>query len=200
MAFFESALTFPTVIFSTLFLIVLLFWLVSLVGLADMDAADPDGDAEAEGGFIDSVGLGGVPVTISLSIAVMVAWMISIYSQPLLSGFSGALLYGVGSVLTVVCGFVGLLVTRFAIKPLRRFFSTNQASSHAHLLGLECKIATGKVTDSFGQAKVYFQGAEHLIEVRLADLAEQFKLGDSAVLIDYLPEKRQYLVSHKPWA
>ncbi|WP_170940476.1 hypothetical protein [Pseudoalteromonas sp. NBT06-2] len=48
MEFLNAALTFPTVVFSVLLIIVILFWLVTIVGLSDIDMFEADAELETE--------------------------------------------------------------------------------------------------------------------------------------------------------
>ncbi|HCP22233.1 MAG TPA: hypothetical protein DIT77_13850, partial [Marinobacter hydrocarbonoclasticus] len=58
--FFAIAFSFPTVIFSVLLCVAIVYWLISLVGLGDIEA---DGDIDASGdfsGLMVTLGLQGV--------------------------------------------------------------------------------------------------------------------------------------------
>ena len=204
MQFLHSALNFPTIIFSIAMLIVILFWLTSLIGLVDLEGAEADIDADAEGqggSWLENLGLGGVRLTISMSILVMLAWLLSIYSQTLLDyiAIDGFIHYLLGSLLAAGCLAIALPVAKLAIQPLKRFFQAQQTASQQHMIGLEGKVVTGKVTATFGQARVFFQGAEHLVEIRNPDAAQHFTQGDSILLVEYLAEHHCYMVSSKPW-
>src|SRR4051812_49976174 len=76
--FVDAALSFPTVMFSFLLAVVVLYWLAVLFGGADTDSLGGD----AFGGL----GLGGVPVTVALSLLVAVAWFVSLAGTVLLAG------------------------------------------------------------------------------------------------------------------
>ena len=85
-AFLDAALAFPTVVFSLLLLVVAGYWVVVMVGALDVDSADGDGDA-GDGGVLSVVGLGGVPVTVAVSLLVAVAWFASLSAGALVHGF-----------------------------------------------------------------------------------------------------------------
>jgi len=211
MEFLNTALTFPTVVFSVLLIIVILFWLVTIVGLADMDMFEADVELETEAntantantsGIFNNLGLGEVPLTVSSSIIIMTAWLISIYSQAwFLTEFkSHSLYYVFGALIIIACSIIALPLSALITKPLRRFFTSKQTANKHDFIGLECTIATSKVTQTFGQARVTLQGAEQLVEIRVQDLTHQFNLGDTALLIEHLVDSRSYVIAPKPWS
>ncbi len=205
MEFLNTALTFPTVIFSVLLIIVCLFWLTNIIGLADIDIFEGDIEVEAEAnassGLFNNMGLGDVPITVSASIIIMTSWLISFYSQSWILSFmnNNPLYYLIGGVVILACFVISLPISAILVKPLKRFFTSKETASKNDLIGLECIIATGKVTETFGQARVNIQGTEQLIEVRIQDLQHKFELGNTAVLIDHLIENNSYTIAPKPW-
>ena len=208
MEFLNTALTFPTVVFSVLLIIVILFWLVTIVGLADIDMFEADVELETQAntastsGIFNNLGLSEVPLTVSASIIIMTAWLISIYSQAwFLAEFkSHSLYYVFGALIILACSIISLPLSALITKPLRRFFTSKQTANKHDFIGLECTIATSKVTQTFGQARVTLQGAEQLIEIRVQDSTYQFNLGDTALLIEHLVDSRSYVIAPKPWS
>ncbi|NSY34160.1 DUF1449 domain-containing protein [Pseudoalteromonas sp. JC28] len=203
MEFLNTAFTFPTVIFSTLLLIVLLFWLIALLGFADIDILEGDVDIEAEGassGSFWEVAFGGVPVSISLSLIIALGWIISIYVQQFFAYLlgNGIFYYLMGTVFMLASLIAALPLTAVIVRPLRRFFESQETTSKQALVGLECVIATSRVSNTFGQARVYIQGTDQLIEVR-SDEDNTFTLGDSALLIEHDTLTHSYTIVAKPW-
>ena len=200
MEFFNIALTFPTAIFSTLLLIVIGFWLIALLGFADIDMLEGDVDVHVGESDTGSLGFGGVPLTVSLSLAIVISWFCSFYAHKFFAYLlgDGVMFYVLGIAMMLGCFFVSLLVTAILVKPLRKFFQSKEAASKSDFIGLECVIATGKVTTSFGQGKVQINGTEQLIEIR-CDEDKAFSLGDIAVLIEHNDVANTYTVVEKPW-
>ncbi|MEJ6475142.1 OB-fold-containig protein [Pseudoalteromonas piscicida] len=203
MEFLNTAFTFPTVIFSTLLIIVLLFWLIALLGLADLDMLEGDVDIEAESASSSSyweLAFGGVPLSISLSIIISLGWIISLYVQQFFAYLlgDGFFYYLTGTAFMIASLIAALPLTALLVRPLRRFFESQETTSKHALIGLECTIATSRVSHSFGQARVYIQGTEQLIEVR-SDEDNTFTLGDSALLIEHDESTHSYTIVAKPW-
>ncbi|KID56203.1 ubiquinone biosynthesis protein UbiH [Pseudoalteromonas luteoviolacea] len=202
MDFLNTIFTFPTVVFTTLLLIVIVFWLIALLGFADIDMLEGDVELDVEGGgdSFFQMGFGGVPLTISISLVVLISWVASFYAHQLFAYAlgDGVMFYLLGGAMMLACLVASIPLTALLVKPLRRFFDSKETASKNDFIGLECVIATSKVTDQFGQAKVQFQGTEQLIEVR-SDEEGVFALGDVALLIEHDTNRNSYLVVEKPW-
>lgn len=213
--FFATALGFPAVVFSFALCVVLLYWLLVALGGADIDLLDADVDVDlgaggghdlgtggghdldagghdGSSGLVAWFGLGGVPVTVALSLLITAAWALCMVGSAVLDavgigdGVLGAVL---GVVLLVLAVLGGLLVTRLIVLPLRRMFPESEAPSRTDFVGRTCVIRTGSVTDSFGQAELTSaDGSSAVIQVRLAPehAAERpLSSGSTAIVYDY---------------
>lgn len=144
-----------------------------------------DGDAEHAGGLaglIQALGLGGVPVTLMLSILILAGW-----------GFClGAVeLFGSGGWRSLVAPLASLAlavpVTGTLIRPLRRLYTTVAAPRHRDLLGRICTITTLRVDERYGQAEVEDGAAGLIVQVRSTDPGRLHR-GDRALIFDYKDE------------
>ncbi|KZN33676.1 hypothetical protein N474_19545 [Pseudoalteromonas luteoviolacea CPMOR-2] len=201
MDFLNTIFTFPTVVFTTLLLVVIGFWFIALLGFADIDMFEGDVEIEADGSdSLFQMGFGGVPLTISISLVILISWVISFYSHQLFEYVlgEGVVFYLLGAAVMFGCFVLSIPLTAILVKPLRRFFESKETASKNEFIGLECVIATSRVTGNFGQAKVQFQGTEQLIEVRCEE-ENEFKIGDSGLLIEHDELRNSYVVVVKPW-
>lgn len=164
--FLDAAFGFPAVIFGAALVVVVCFWLLVLAGATDHDSFDADLDT-------GTVGFGGVPVSVSVSLLVVLAWFGSLTGTVLLhrsetgSATRAVLAVAVlaGS-LVVAWGAVRLLVHRF-----RRYFPAEPPPSRLDFVGSVCTIRTGSVSATFGQAEVTAaDGSTAVVQVRQADL------------------------------
>ncbi|NRA60180.1 MAG: DUF1449 family protein [Psychrobium sp.] len=196
--------TFPTIVYSVILGIVLIYWLVGMIGLIDLDLApdidmnldlDADSDIGGLSGFFLTFGISGIPFTIVISIISLIGWLVSFYSQLYLLSLlpSGIIYYGAGAVTTVAIFYLSLPITAVLIKPLRGMFKSVEAVSSNKLVGSEATIATATVDYKFGQARIMNAGAELLVDVR-CDEQYKFNLGDKALVIDYDPNSHSYVV------
>lgn len=204
----EVASQFPTVIYTTLLGIIVVYWLVGMVGLIELNFSgdvdidiDVDADISIVGltGFMLTFGLTGIPFTLVISIILLICWLISIYSQIYLFSLlpDGWLYYLLGGVSAIAIFFISLPIAAFIIRPLKGMFKSVETTTSNNLVGRDATIATGKVTTTFGQARVFNDGAEILLDVR-CDNEHTLILGDKVLLIKYLEESHAYIVSPFP--
>jgi len=206
----EVASQFPTVIYSTLLGIVVVYWIVGMLGLIDLDfSGDADLDIEVDSdvdvsvggltGLLLTFGLTGVPFTLVISITILICWLISFYLQFYLLTWlpDGWLYYLVGAVSDFIVFLISLPITAIVIRPLKGMFKSVETASSHNLVGRDATIATGTVSETFGQARLFNNGAEILVDVR-CDPEHTFKLGDKVLVIKYLQENHVYIVAPYP--
>jgi len=202
---FSVASQFPTVIYSTLLGIVVIYWLVGIVGLIDLDFSgdadidvDSDIDASVGGltGLLLTFGLTGVPFTLVISIVILVCWLISFYLQFYMLTWlpSGWLYYVMGTLSNLVVFVISLPITAIFIRPLKGMFNSVETTQSNSLVGKDAVIATGTVSTTFGQARVFNEGAELLLDVR-CDPEHTLKMGDKVLVIEYSQEQHTYIVA-----
>jgi hypothetical protein len=195
----ETVLTlissFPTVVYSIPLGVCLLFWLFSLFGIFDFLDVDIEGDA-GFAGLLVTFGVAGVPITLSFSLLFLFAWTLSLCSDAwLLPWLPEGLVHDIAGVAVLIVSFVfSVYLTGKITRPLSKLFVTHEARSNRSLLAKYCQITSMGVNENFGQAKVEDGGAGLIISVRSA-VPNDFKLGDSALIYDYDPDKNLYFIS-----
>ncbi|HWM01669.1 MAG TPA: hypothetical protein VNP92_04955 [Actinophytocola sp.] len=185
--FVDAALSFPAVLFGFLLVVVVLYWLLVVLGTLDIDlvGGGDDGDGGDGDGLLDGIGLGGVPVTVTLSVLIVFAWFVGIVGGLLLAGLGG-----IGAVLLragvlVVALFVGLLAARLVAVPLRKLYVSGTEPSRGDFVGRECVIRTGRVSTDFGQAEVTAaDGSSAIVQVRQTG-EHELSTGRLALIFDY---------------
>jgi hypothetical protein len=219
----SASLEFPTVVFTIVLGIVLMYWVFVLLGALDVDLFGGDvdvdvsgaakgigdvltggakggaeafhadghagGDADVDGGGVwHGLGLGDVPVTISVSLIVMLSWVGSLLVMHYIAGTAG----WQRAIVLVVAIVVALPIAALLVRPLAPVFAVKEAKSNADYIGHGCTITTGSVDDSFGQATVEDGGTVLVIQVR----CERGKLGrgDKALIIEFDQARQAYVV------
>ena len=203
----EVASQFPTLIYSTLLGIVVVYWLVGMLGLVDLGlAGDADLDVDVDSdidisvggltGLMLTFGLTGVPFTLVISIIILICWLISFYLQFYILTWlpDGWLYYLLGSISSFIVFLISLPITAIVIRPLKGLFKSVETTTSHDLVGNSATIATGTVSETFGQARLFNNGAEILLDVR-CDSEHILKNGDEVLLIEYLTEKHAYIVA-----
>jgi hypothetical protein len=218
--FLDVMLSFPTVIFTFLLGIALIYWLLVILGALDLDLGDPggflhgadhalegahgalDGAGEAAHGGLDHhgsadafsilgiLGLHGVPLTMVLSVIVLVGWAVSGIATTLLRGnlpsdwWTGALQWAVVAGIGTSALCAGMLTAAVVLRPLRTVFKTEPGRRRHSLVGCTGILATQRVDAKFGQAEVQAEDDFLLIEVRCEE-ENELKKGSRVLIFDY---------------
>lgn len=199
----QVASQFPTVIYSTLLGIVVVYWLVGMLGLVDLGFSgdadidlDPDISIGGLTGLMLTFGLTGVPFTLVISIIILICWLISFYLQLYLLTWlpDGWLYYVMGAVTDVIVFAISLPIAAIILRPIKGMFTSVETTTSHHLVGKDAIIATGTVSENFGQARLFNEGAEILLDVR-CDPQHILKMGDSVLVIEYLKDSHTYIVA-----
>jgi len=151
---------------------------------------DADGDADADGGGVwTMLGLGTVPLTISISFILLVGWVGSLLAMHYLVGDSG-----IGKALLLPLMLIlALPIAALLVKPLAPVFRIKEGKSNADYVGHVCTITTNTVDDTFGFANIEDGGSLVQISVR-CDKAGKLARGDKALVIEFDPARRTFVV------
>lgn len=220
----SAVLAFPTVVFTVLLGLVLLYWTIVLFGLLDMDILDPGGGIESGvDGALDATGAEGVdagdadaggiarglqalglaqaPLTVSLSILIFFGWMGSFLGMRVARGLVPAAWFerrAIEMTLGIGIGFVAVLVgfylTLLVLKPLRPVFALHNAPLRASFVGKLCTITSATVDARSGQAEIDDGGAGLRVGVRCFE-GNDLGRGSMALLYDYDPRDEVFHVS-----
>lgn len=198
--FLAITFSFPTVIFTVLLSVAVIYWLISLLGIAgDADVGDGDlidGDIDASsdfGGLMVTLGLHGVPLPLVLTLLFLGAWSLSYFADLLLGQYLGGVLRVLFTVTVVPLALVGaLFLTSFLVRPLRPLFRRAfHQPLEKRIVGTPCVIVSSSVDATSGRAEAMLDGAHLILQVR-SD--RPFSHRDRAVLVEYLADQRAYWV------
>lgn len=206
--FLQACLQFPVVVFSLLLGLVLIYWGAVLIGAVDLDAidigidtdldVDVDVDGAEAGVFADiltRLDLTDVPLTVSLSIFTLLAWLLSFVSVQTVGPDATGLVPG--SVVAVVASAIAVFITSRFGQVLKPMFRTHYAPSRRSFIGQVCEVTTLHVDDKYGQAEVEDGGAGLIIQVRSSS-AEQLGKGSEALIYEYDAENEIFHVKPMP--
>jgi hypothetical protein len=191
--FLSVTLSFPAVLFGAALIVVICFWLLVLTGAADHHAFDADLDT-------DLAGAGGVPVAVSLSAMVVVAWFTSLTGSVLLhrSEVTGTARAALACAVLATALLISWTAVRALVHRYRRHFAAEPPPSRQDFLGRVCTIRTGSVSSDFGQAEVAAaDGSTAIVQVRQVRQADEavFTAGSAGLLYAYDDEGEFFWVS-----
>ena len=199
--------SYPTVVFTTLVMFVTLYWIISLLGMADMDSVDM-GDAGGDGADLTSTGvftglmlkfgLHGVPLIIILTLISLIGWTLSYFYTRFLNDWleTGFLYYLFGTGALILVLVVSMWLTGLIISPIRKNIANIPKRNAASNIGKTATVRTLSVTDMHGEAELHDGGAGLILKVRIDDEWQSAPLqyGDKVVLTEYLPEVNAYRI------
>ncbi|MCG3842130.1 DUF1449 domain-containing protein [Psychrobacter sp. Ps1] len=207
-AFITKISLYPTIVFTGLVMFVTLYWVVSLLGMADMDSVDVGesgsdaavSDLSSTGfftGLMLKFGLYGVPLVIILSLVSLIGWLLSyLYTSFLHQNFDSGVLYyvfGTGALIFVLV--VSMWLTGMIISPIRKNIARIPKRNSANNVGKIAIVRTLSVTDKHGEAELNDGGAGLILKVRSDNSTSLLKKGDRVMLVAYLEEKNTYQVA-----
>jgi hypothetical protein len=212
-SFHDAATAYPTIIYTTLLVVVLFYWILALIGVVDIDSggldidtdlqadasADDIGDIGNLASYLMALGLNGVPFSVVVTLITLTAWTLSclagMWLLPLVPTF--LLQIGAGTLVLLISFAAALPVTARAIRPMRGLFVTHRAQSNTLLVGQTCVVLTGSVDEKFGRAEVSARGASLNIRVWAAT-PNQLSKGAQARIVEYDTAGERYLIVAEP--
>ena len=212
LVFITNISLYPTIIFTGLVMFVTLYWVVSLLGLADMDSVDlgdvggdVGGDADVSNlsstgfftGLMLKFGLYGVPLIIILSLISLIGWLLSyLYTSFLHQNVDSGILYyvfGTGALVFVLV--ISMWLTGLIISPIRKNIAKIPKRNASSNIGKIAVVRTLSVTDKHGEAVLNDGGAGLILKIRSDMSDNQLKQGDKVVLVAYLDDANTYRVT-----
>lgn len=189
----DAALGFPAVLFGPAVVVIAGFWLLVLIGAAERDSFEGDVDTGA-------AGLGGVPVTVSVSLLALTAWLAGLTGTVLLHRTElGGLGYGAAATgLLAVTVLIAWRATALLVRPLRKLVPAEPEPSRRDFVGRTCTIRTGRVDSGFGRAEVAARdGSTAVVQVRQARQTGRSGLtaGSTALLHAYDDDREFFWVA-----
>ncbi len=192
--FFVVAFSFPTVVFSVLLCVAIIYWLISLLGMGDMDA---DGDIDAGGdfsGLMVTLGLQGVPLPLVLTLLFLTGWLASYFVDLIFGAFipTGLLHWLYGAAVVIVALVVAVLATSIVIRPLRPLFRRAFLQPlQKRIVGTPCVVISSTVTATAGRGETVLDGAHLVLQIRShSPLSHR----ERAVIIEHIPDKNAWWV------
>jgi hypothetical protein len=216
MSLLDACLRVPTVFFTVGLGIAMVYWLFVLLGALDIDllgggdaagAGKGLGDAlvgskgGAEGikpdlqghGVWEALGLSSVPITISVTAALLVGWTLSVLGMHYGAGALGVGTGWLAALVVFVAIVIGVPLAGLLVRPLAPVFKVRTGKSNRDYVGATCTITTGSVDDGFGQATIEDGGTVLVIAVR-CDRPDALGRGARALIIDFDTARQAYVV------
>lgn len=212
----DASLSTPSIVPTILLMLVLLYWLSSMIGLIDLSFLDFDLEAdkdfhlevdkefefsgqEADNTFsiawLNSVlsffNLGHVPFMVFMSFLVLPLWIISLLGNYFLGNTSII----IGVLLLLPNLLISLFIAKILTTPFVKIFAAlnKEDNSQQVILGKVCTLMIAANDEAIGQASVKINGAPLMLNVKTTK-GTSLEKGKTALIIDYHPESKSYLI------
>ena len=187
--FMDVSTQFPTVCFSLLLVLCIVYWLSAIAGVADMDMLDLDGDSDGVlAGLLLKLGLNDLPLTVTLSALALCGWLQSFVMCSLLPPLPpGAVGWLAGAALLVAVSLTASASAGLLLRPLKPLFQSLNREAPTQLIGLTARVRTGSVSVEFGEVEVEDGGAGIIVRAR-SPLGHTFAHGERVVLLERLDD------------
>jgi hypothetical protein len=219
MTIWQLLSSFPTSVPTVLLGVLMIYWLLSIIGMVDLgDAihlhtdighgghgvdvahgAHEAHDLHTLAGYVVALGLGGVPLSVVASALVFFTWLGTALLQQYVLAYvpTDALRTLAGACVLVFMAALSIPLSARVIRPMRGLFVKHNARSNSSLVGLSCRITTQNVDLGFGRADVDNHGANINIRVWAA-MPNDLGKNSTAIILAYDETTRQYEVQADP--
>lgn len=199
----EAAIAPTNIIPTALLAFVLLYWLVVLVGLIDLDFInlEIETDVEPDAGSIETIAwlnsvltffnLGRVPFMLFLSFLMLPFWALALLANYYLGTGNNF----IGFLLLLPAFIAALFIAKVLTAPFIRLFAVfeKEHNSNAVVLGQVCTVILPATPTEMGQATVKTEGSPLLLNVKTTGSAN-LKKGETALVLEYDEKSKFYLI------
>lgn len=191
----------PTLIFTALLAIAGCMWVLSLIGLLDLDIDAADGLLDDA---LEPLNLSEVPATLLLTVFGLAGWFVSVLASVfLLDSKSGTALalWSVG--IGIAAALLALWFMMWIGPKLALIFVTTTAPSKLDLLGRIAEIRSATVTESAGRGEATWpDGTASTVDLRTTPgsgvAPGELQRGDIALLVDWDEATDNFIVGRVP--
>lgn len=202
MSFLQLLTSFPGVLPSIVIGVLLVFWLLTIVGLLDLDSFGPDwlgggDDADVSGlpEMLLALGLDRLPFSIVISGVAFYWWLLTMLATALLLPYVPLPMWLSGTLVLAAALVVAVLLASVSLRPLKPLFVVNENVTRESAIGRRCRILTLSVEDQFGQAEVEMGGGTRLTLQVYAAQPNRLVRDSQAVVLEFDSRRKRYLVA-----
>lgn len=199
---FQGANTIP----SALFVFVLIYWVVVMLGAIDLDALDIDVDVDLDGSGVDAdtgmsiswlnsilafFNLSHIPLMVFISFLVLPMWFISVQLNDILGNTSFLL----GLVFLIPNLLVSLFIAKFLTMPFVKMFSkmNSEGQTTTTMIGKICRVVLTLNSESVGQVEANINGSNYRISAKTTE-GNVMQKGEEGLVIEYHEDGKYYVV------
>lgn len=202
MSFLQLLTSYPSLLPSIVIGVLLVFWLLTIAGLLDMDSFGPDWlggseDADVSGlpEMLLALGLDRLPFSIVISGVAFYWWLLTMLATALLLPLVPLPLWATGTLVLIAALVAAVLAASVSLRPLKPLFVVNENVTRESAIGRRCRILTLSVEDNFGQAEVEMGSGTRLTLQVYAAQPNRLVRDSQAVVLEFDARRKRYLVA-----
>lgn len=202
MSFLDLLTHYPGLLPSIVIGVLLVFWLLTIVGLLDHDSFGPDwigghhhSDVDGLPDMLLALGLDRLPFSIVVSGVGFFWWLLTMLAAALLLPALPLPLWLGGTLVLIAALVAAVLLASVSLRPLKPVFASSDNVTRETVLGRPCRILTLSVEENFGQAEVVLGNGTHLTVQVCAAAPNRLARGVQAVVLSFDAQRRRYLVA-----
>jgi hypothetical protein len=183
-------------------IVILVYWMLVIIGLLDIDLFDLDLDADADldggvdgdvgdvGGFsvLSFLNIGEAPVMFFVSIVTLGMWVISVRVNYWLQNDN----IWIALALAVPNFAFCVLFTKFLLEPVKYY--KRQQPRKSSIVGKTCVVKSLELTEKGGRCEVATESAPIIVNARTEN-GEVLRQGDAATVVKHLPDQGFHIVT-----
>jgi hypothetical protein len=186
---------------TTILLLLILYWLLTIFGFVSSDFLDLDidfdNDSELEFNsnpnffmkIIEFSNLHTIPIMVFFSFYSMFLWILTM----MISYYKGSTLSKSTTILFVINLFISFLLTKLATNFLVSFFKNLESNNNFNPLGKKCKLTTNLEPGRLGTAIIESEkGRVILLNVKCEN--KIYKKGEMCIIIKKIEDKDVYII------
>ena len=206
--FFQIILSFPTIVFTILLGLVLIFGFFTMIGAIGFEILDgffgveevgeiPDSDgltgATGVSGVLRATGLAGIPLSLVAMFIIIWSWIFSFLLMYAVRRAADPVEFGARLGVGVGALILGGVFAGISLRPFRRVFQTVSGQTRHSLVGRYCTIRSTHVDAYHGRAEIDDGGSGVIAEVRSTD-PNTFTVGSKARVAAYDPRLETFTI------
>jgi hypothetical protein len=184
-----------------LLIFTVIYWIIVIVGVIDVDALDVDfemdvdldADVELEGmvSVLSFFNIGHMPLMVFITFFSLPLWMVTLIANDLL-GISSLL---PGLLVFIPAVLICLFVAKFLTIPVAKFYRKIRTETEAvkNLVGRVCTAKLPISYDRKGQAEIKINGTSILISAKTRE-GYSVEKNETALIIDFQKDQKFYYV------
>lgn len=187
--------------FTILLALVIVYWVIALCGMIDLDALDFDFDLDADGdgthggpmsGLLKASGFADAPLILILSLLTILLWATNLLANYHFNPESSIIR---AMILFTPVLLISAIITRLLIKPLAPLMNSIKSDEPAaQIIGEEAKVISASIDKEFGRVEVDFDGKPILLNAILTGATEKLRKGDAVLVVSKKEDSDTYKV------